>query len=52
MGKGIKFPKNFLTQKVLLVGIKYSYRKRYLTKEKLRYIDLKDPCAKGFVIKK
>ena len=48
-GERKKNSKNFLSRKVLLVGIKYSYRKRYLPEEKLRFMDLKDPCAEGFV---
>ena len=44
-----KIPKKNFIPKVLLVGIKYSYRKRYLTEEKLRYMDLKDPCAEGLI---
>ena len=48
----MKFPNIFLSKIVLLIGIENSYRKIYLTEEKLRYIDLKDPCAEGFVIRK
>ena len=46
-----KFPKIFLSQSVVSRNKVFLY-KRYLTEEKLRYIDLKDPYAECFVTRK